>query len=209
MVVVAEAVKTCKRCGVTKPLTHFNSDKLCRDGRVNVCKECRRPKPATFAENFWSHVDQSGGPDACWPWTGSRKRYGVLARPTPYGLKHAQAHRVAWELTNGPIPDGLYALHHCDNPPCCNPAHLFLGTQKDNMQDCKAKGRTGPRCGITSEKAAKGERNAGAKLTEAQVVEIRKMLASGLTARMIADRIPATVAMIWRISSRKTWSHVA
>ena len=208
MMVVPEGVKTCKRCGVTKPLTRFNPDKLCRDGRINVCKECRQPKPRTFAENFWSRVDQSGGPDACWPWTGACKRYGVLARDVSQGKKHAQAHRVAWELTNGPIPDGLYVLHHCDNPPCCNPAHLFLGTQEDNMRDCRDKGRLGPRKGLTSENAAKGERNASAKLTEAQVVEIRRLAASNTRAYVIAKQFDVTPTQISRIVARVCWKHV-
>jgi hypothetical protein len=84
-------------------------------------------------------VDRSAGPDACWPWQGGRKvkGYGRLMRD----YKDLQSHRVAWEETFGPIPDGLQVLHHCDNPPCCNPAHLFLGTPGDNVRDMVAKGR--------------------------------------------------------------------
>jgi HNH endonuclease len=95
--------------------------------------------PRTLAERFWAKVDRSAGPDGCWPWTGARFWFGhgaIKIDGRPWG-----AHRIAWELTNGPIPDGLQANHRCDNPPCCNPAHLFLGTQLDNVRDMDAKGR--------------------------------------------------------------------
>ncbi len=89
---------------------------------------------------FWTWVG-IGDPDECWEWTRMR-RQGTH----PYGLlyvnnRQRRAHRIAWELANGPIPDGIEVCHRCDNPPCCNPAHLFLGTQRDNMDDCVAKGR--------------------------------------------------------------------
>lgn len=92
----------------------------------------------TSVERFKSKI----GLDAktgCWLWLGSR-------HPTGYGqfsikFKKMLAHRYAWSLENGPVPEGLYVCHKCDNPPCCNPAHLFIGTQKDNLADMKAKGR--------------------------------------------------------------------
>jgi hypothetical protein len=90
-------------------------------------------------DRFWSKVDRSGGPDACWPWMAYRNRDG-------YGSfrvdDHTEsAHRVAWVEENGPVPEGMDVLHHCDNPPCCNPRHLFLGTAADNARDSVAKGR--------------------------------------------------------------------
>lgn len=81
-----------------------------------------------------------GGPAECWPWTGTRNDlgYGIL-RVTG---KNVRAHRFAYELASGrPIPVGLEVCHRCDNPPCCNPAHLFLGTQGDNVRDAASKGR--------------------------------------------------------------------
>lgn len=84
--------------------------------------------------DFWSRVDVRG-PDECWPWMNAKtpNGYGTVY----FGGRMVGAHRVSWELTHGPIPDGLFVLHHCDNPPCCNPAHLFTGTHTDNVRDMR------------------------------------------------------------------------
>lgn len=88
------------------------------------------------ASRFWSRVDSSGGPDACWPWQGelNDNGYGRLR----FGGKMEVAHRVAYELTHGAIPAVRFVCHSCDNPPCCNPAHLWVGTAIDNLRDCVA-----------------------------------------------------------------------
>ncbi len=93
----------------------------------------------TEEEVFWERVDRSAGPDACWPWTrGGSGGYGLFKRKG----KNVGAHRLAWELTNGPIPSAMFIRHTCDNPPCCNPAHLLIGTTQDNTQDRNERGRT-------------------------------------------------------------------
>lgn len=107
----------------------------------HTCDVKSRPPRAQrpLAEILWVSVDKSGD---CWVWTKStRYGYGMFARRENGKTKHYLAHRVSWELANGPIPEGLQVLHHCDNPPCVRPDHLFLGTQFDNMQDAAAKGR--------------------------------------------------------------------
>jgi hypothetical protein len=96
--------------------------------------------------------------DACVPWPGPGKTYGQLW----IRGKAVPAHRAAWMLARGPIPDGLWILHHCDNPPCVNPKHLFLGTQADNHKDMMLKGRN-----------PHGERHGRAKISDAQVAALR------------------------------------
>ena len=103
----------------------------------------RRP----LAERFWKKVDRDGpisvtAGGQCWVWTGHCDRNGYgMALPDNTGRRRAVAHRVAWQLSRTDIPDGLYVCHRCDHPPCVNPAHLFLGTQSDNLRDMAAKGR--------------------------------------------------------------------
>jgi hypothetical protein len=139
-----------------------------------------------FAARFWSRVDKSG---ACWLWTLSRHDFGygqVVVKRRPRG-----AHRVAWELMNGPIPEGMSVLHRCDNPPCCNPAHLFLGTDADNAFDKVRKGR------------------APIKLTPAQVLEIRaKHAAGGTNYCALAREYGVTDPMVRLIVLRKAWKHL-
>lgn len=110
---------------------------------------------------FWSKVDVQN-PEACWEWRAKRSDFG-------YGVfKSEKAHRVAYQLLSGPIPDGLFCLHKCDNPPCCNPHHIFLGTLADNNRDAAAKGRR-----------PKGEKHPRSKLTDEQVEEIRNSPETG------------------------------
>ena len=93
----------------------------------------RRP----IAARFWPKMDKCAE-DACWEWSAAKDNWGYGLF---YGDSFTRAHRMAWVLTNGPIPEGLCVLHACDNPPCCNPAHLWLGTHLDNARDRENKGR--------------------------------------------------------------------
>ncbi len=92
----------------------------------------------SLAERFWRKVQKTPG---CWNWTGVKNgRYGQIR--VPRQKRKMYAHRLSWMLTYGPIPKELLVLHHCDNPKCVNPAHLFLGTDRDNHLDCLRKGRS-------------------------------------------------------------------
>jgi hypothetical protein len=150
----------------------------------------------TLEERFWSKV-KIGRPDDCWEWQASRTKkgygsFGITSR------KVVGAHRIAWELTNGSIPEGLEVLHSCDNPPCCNPAHLFLGTKKDNRIDCVNKNRQ-----------AVGERQGNSKLTASQVIEIRQLHADGqYNHHQLAGMYNTTAPNICWIVNRKRWTHI-
>lgn len=162
-----------------------------------------------LAARFWNKVQIATDAD-CWEWTAYRgnggpgKNYGKLGIE---GRIHF-AHRIAWELTYGPIPDGSRVLHRCDNPPCCNPAHLFLGTLSDNMQDMWDKQRHGPRRPPQLKIPSRGESHHLSKLTAASVLTIRQRAAEGIYLQTLADEYGVTKQAIWHVVQRRTWKHV-
>lgn len=149
------------------------------------------------AEFFWSRVDKSGGPDACWPWMLSRrgKGYGQVCIGN---RRVCDTHRVAHVLAVGPIPDGHFVCHSCDNPPCCNPAHLWIGTPDDNVRDMMRKGRRVWR-------GLPGQTNPRARLSNEQVRAIRKMEGSGVS---IAKRFGVHPVTISHIRTGRSWKSV-
>ena len=158
---------------------------------------------------FWPKVEV-GGPDDCWPWKLSRwkRGYGYLRR----GGKALTASRVAWELTHGPIPsnaDGSkrWVLHRCDNPPCCNPAHLFLGDAQINVDDMIAKGRAWFSPGAPG-RTHEGWVNGASKLTSDGVRSIRKRHAEGVTQTALAKEHGVTQVTVSKIVARKSWAHI-
>ena len=133
-------LKACERCGTTF---------LMYPRKVGIKKFCSSEcafasKRADGPARFWEKVDKNG-PNGCWLYMGFRKwdGYGWVARSKGNcQYRYQTAHRYAWTLTHGEPEDGMHLLHTCDNPPCCNPAHLRLGTHLENMADMKARGRT-------------------------------------------------------------------
>jgi hypothetical protein len=110
---------------------------------------------------------------------------------------------MAWEIANGPVPAGLWVLHHCDNPPCVNPAHLYAGTHADNMRDMRERGRHWYR--VDPSNVLRGERCGAAKLTADQVAEIRRVGSQGTTHRAIGLRYGVSKAAIGYILRGRTW----
>jgi hypothetical protein len=152
----------------------------------------------TAAARFWEKVDRWDGPDACWIWLGAFRRdgYGEFRDGTTVA-----AHRESWTLTNGPIPDGLFVCHTCDNRRCVNPTHLFLGTNADNLADMAAKGRAS-RAGLA------GEANGNAVLTDAKVRSIRDALSQGSSKKGLSRTYGVSRRLIQRIADGTAWSHV-
>lgn len=145
-------------------------------------------------ERFWSKVLKT---DTCWIWQAqlNNKGYGVFmyySKKLRRKSRQMYAHRVSWTLTYGAIPDAMRVLHKCDNPPCCNPEHLFLGTQADNMNDMASKGRSG-----------KGGQNA--KVTPDQVRAIRS---DPRKHHIIAAEYGLKRMAILKIKHRQSWVEV-
>lgn len=144
-------------------------------------------------DRFWAKVDVRG-PDECWEWTGARhgkpdrdgRRYGVVKR----GGRPRSAHRFAYEDTVGPIPAGLHILHSCDNPSCCNPAHLRPGTDRDNARDALTRGRV---------HIERGEESATCKFTDAVIARAREFHSLGWSQRRIAKALGISQTYVGQI----------
>lgn len=142
---------------------------------------------------FHAKIDKSGGDDACWPWTGFVMKNGY--GQTAVGQEHVYAHRRAFELSNG-APAKSYVLHTCDNRGCCNPKHLYDGTQQQNMQDMNNRGRAGDR-------RVFGRRNGRAKLSDADVESIRAACEKGEKQKDVAARFKTTQTHVSRLVRRE------
>lgn len=162
------------------------------------CHVTRPPKP--LKERFLEKILIG---DGCWLWTGglSSKGYGQLTIGSKYSKefpkKNLTASRVAWEVFNGPIPDGLCVLHDCDEPACVRIDHLFIGTNDDNSKDAVSKGRM--QHGINRHNAI---------LNDAIVVEIRRLARSGLSQILIGLNLGFTRDTVAKVVQRKNWKHV-
>lgn len=146
------------------------------------------------------------GADVCWPWAGTVRGngYGRL-RVGGRGGRDLLAHRAVYEVLVGPIPDGLCVCHSCDNPPCVNPAHLFLGTQFDNMRDMAAKGRQSRQ--QRPDLILRGESVKGSKLTWEKVSAIRmRYAAGGVTQQDLAAEYGVRQSLISRIVLGQSWT---
>lgn len=159
---------------------------------VDIFNDCPE-RVAAMSDRFWVKI-AVGSEDECWIWLACRDHNGYGRFVVRYGRYVTKAHRVAWLLKHGAIPDGLLVCHSCDNPACCNPGHLFIGTVQDNSDDMVNKGRQAREHGLP------GENNPNALLTNEQAREIRLAYASGsVTTAQLADAYDICVGSIQRI----------
>lgn len=143
---------------------------------------------------FWSRVAKG---DGCWLWLGSKNQYG-------YGrYSAAYAHRIAWALTHGFMPGALSVLHRCDNPPCVNPEHLFLGMQADNMRDCVEKGRLN-----VSGNPPRGEAQHMAKLSDVCIGPMVSCYRAGVEMPTLSRWFGVSHGAVYAACARRTWKHV-
>jgi hypothetical protein len=180
--------RLCRAC--SKPLGHaLAGKKYCS---ADCYQTDRQSLP--LKARLERRLDKTG---ACWEWLGYRDAdgYGSIT----FNKQPLRTHRVAYELANGPIPKGLQVCHTCDNPPCCNPAHLFLGDSLVNAKDRDSKGRGNVRRGVT---------HPCARLTEEQVRLIRALRAEGAPYKRLADTFGVTYRAVWNIANHVTWTHV-
>lgn len=150
-----------------------------------------------FLARFRAKVATSAGPDACWLWIAGigSHGYGLIWRDGAMRL----AHRVAYGIATGPIPEGLAVRHKCDNRLCVNPAHLETGTQADNLRDMDDRGRRG---------TTPGEKHGNVKLSAADIPTIRTRHAAGESQHALAREYGVNQGTISHVVSRTTWKHV-
>ncbi len=147
-------------------------------------------------ERFWYYVDKRGE-DECWEWKGHKS-------PEGYGHLHIKTgttvtSRISWQIHYGEIPKGMLVCHKCDNPPCCNPKHLFLGTDLDNIQDRDKKKRN---------KQCKGRNHYKAEIVEADVINIRNLNKEGMSQKELSKMYNLSQASISKILLRQGWKSV-
>lgn len=162
---------------------------------ISINRKKRRGRPPVSKEKrFWDKVVKQE--DGCWLFTSNHGGgdYGMLTVKTGESL----AHRISWEIHKGPIPEGIKVLHTCDIPKCVNPDHLFLGTSQDNMDDMVNKGRS-----------SRGESHPSVKLLETDVLEIRRLYATGKWSQQkLAVLYRVNQTNIGFIVRRVHWSHI-
>ena len=156
---------------------------------------------------FWAKI-RIGKASECWEWQNARSPFGYGVYRISGGPTY-QVHRIAYALVHGTIPPGMCVLHNCDNPPCCNPSHLRLGTVAENNTERASKGRNGDysKTGFSTG-AAQGERNRHAKLTEQDVRDIRHAVKNGAVQRQLAKQYGLAAQNLWNLVHRRTWKHV-
>ena len=190
------ASAVCETCGVSFRVAYRPREDRVRRFCSRACYYRARGHEPTFdaERNFWAHT--RADPSGCLIWVGARTTQGY-GQTTVAMRRVLTAHRQAWIYTHGPIPPGKHVLHHCDVRLCCNPEHLYLGTQQENMRDAVVRGRT-----------AKGSKNGKARLTEAQVIAIRERRTAGGRVVDLAAEFGMSLKGMEHVVYGRHWRHV-
>lgn len=151
-------------------------------------------------KRFWDKVEKT---DTCWNWTAAKSAFGHGR--FRMGRKLVSPHRLVYEWEHGEIPEGYDICHHCDNPSCVNPQHLFLGTRSDNMKDAMKKNRLPQMVKILERK---GSETNNAKLTEKEVLLMRALEKKGMKTKELSKRFGITRRNVRDIIYRRTWTHI-
>jgi hypothetical protein len=194
------SVEGCSRVGDTRGMCNKHSLRLKRHGNPAITMYRVTSRGASLADRLLECSDRTAGTDGCWPYIGGNRSslgYGRFM----HQRERDGAHRWAWREANGrDVPDGLVVRHKCDNPPCMNPSHLELGTHKENAQDIKIRGRSAN---------MKGEMAGRAILTWAQVNDIRRLAAEGVSVSALAPLYPVTKGHLRNIVNGRAWTAAA
>lgn len=164
----------------------------CSGHCTRVLSQKKRVRPS-LEERFWKRVWKTNG---CWIWKGKPDSagYGTISiNDWPH-----KAHRISWQITHGELPAGMFVCHHCDNPLCVRPNHLFLGTAQSNKRDCVLKHRH-----------AVGARHPHARLTNEQVCEIRRLATLGTPSSVLAQQFGVAPGHARAVAAGRAWKHLA
>lgn len=191
---------TCLNCKIP---FYAKPSVIVKGGGKYCSIKCRRKSQKWTPERFWANVNRT---ESCWLWEGpvTSRGYGSASACNSEGnYVSKQAHRLAWELLNGPVPKGMHVLHNCpkgDNKLCVNPLHLYIGNHRDNMRDAVNKGQLRPR---------RGSANGQSKLTEDGVKELRKHYSTGnYSPKYLSKLYGISTGIVHKIIQRKTWRHI-
>lgn len=203
-------MRICPTCKKEKLWKEFAKMGSCRDCNRKICSFCGNIFCPTGKKTHCSTRCNLLGnilktQNDCWEWQkGKVSGYGRIRNPETKKL--TLAHRLSYEIFNGKFDQQLFVCHHCDNPSCINPDHLFLGDYQTNNEDCRKKKRQFPIKSVSHLRSNKVSH--GGKLSPKEILEIRILKQNGIKTRDIASKYAISPEYVWQITTKKAWSHI-